>query len=61
VAEESIRKYQAIVWAGDPNDPGERIVLSAASLEEAREQIDKKYGPNIVVSLWNEDDANKPR
>ena len=61
MGEDRTREYQAIVWAEDPNGPGERIVLSATSLEEAREQIDKKYGPNIVVSLWNEDDSNKPR
>ena len=59
--ERKTREYQAIVWAEDPNGPGERIVLFATSLEDAREQIDKKFGPNIVVSLWNEADANKPR
>ena len=61
MAENRLREYQAIVWAEDTSGPGERLVLLAFSLDEARAQIDKKYGPNIVVSLWNEDDANKPQ
>jgi len=53
------RLYKAIVWVGEK--PGERMELLALSGEEARSIIKDKYGPEAVVSLWNEEDAEKPR
>jgi hypothetical protein len=58
---DELREYKAIVWTSDEKKPGERVTLWARSLDDARAQIDAKYGPNIVCSLWNEEDANKLR
>ena len=53
------RLYKAIVWVGEK--PGERVEVFALSLEEAGAIIKDKYGSEAVVSLWNEEDAEKPR
>jgi hypothetical protein len=55
------REYQAIVWTDDPARPGERLTPLASNLEDAKTQIVDKYGSNITCSIWNEEDAAKPR
>jgi len=53
------RQYKALVWVGD--DPGIRVELYARNLEEATLQLKERYGREAVISLWNDDDAQKPR
>ena len=53
-------EYKAIVWINDET-PGKRITLFASTLDEAKQKLVDEYGPNAVTSLWNEDDANRPR
>jgi hypothetical protein len=55
-----MKEYQAIVWTDDEL-PGKRIALLAETLEEARQKLVIEYGPKATMSLWNEDDANRPR
>jgi hypothetical protein len=57
----NVREYQAIVWTRDESRPGERLTLLAVSLDDARAQIEAKFGTDIVCSLWNEEDRNRPR
>jgi hypothetical protein len=47
-----------MVWVGD--ESGVRVRLHASSLEDARAQIAADFG-EAAVSLWNEEDARKPR
>ena len=58
---EKLREYQVIWWTEDPARPGERLTVRARSLDDASEQIKAKYGTNIKTSIWNEEDAAKPR
>jgi hypothetical protein len=58
---ESKRPYRAVVWGHDPTKPGERVTLLAYDLEEAERQLKEKYGEEIVFTLYNEDDADRPR
>jgi len=53
------RPYKAIVWVGE--ESGERVEVFAFDFEEARSMIEEIYGSETVVSVWNEEDANKPR
>jgi len=53
------RPYKAIVWVGEK--PGERVEVFAFDSKEARSIIEEMYGREAVVSLWNEEDANRPR
>lgn len=55
------RTYQAIVWGLYPNKPGERTIVLAEDLDDAERQLKQKYGEDIVFSLYNEEDADKPR
>ena len=57
----NVREYRAIVWTRDESRPGERVTVLAISLDDARAQLEAKYGKDIVCSLWNEEDANSPR
>lgn len=53
------RPYRAMVWLG--NAPGQRVEVTARSLDEAEQLIKEQYGKDAVISLWNEDDAQTPR
>ena len=58
---DAVSQYAAIVWSADSTEPGKRLVLQAASIEEAEQQIRGEYGDGCVFSLWNEADASAPR
>jgi hypothetical protein len=53
------REYVAIIWIAD--QPGIRLRLLASSLDEAHAMIIAEYGEGHVISLWNEEDAARPR
>jgi hypothetical protein len=50
-----------IWWTEDCARLRERLTVQAYSLDDASKQIKEKYGTNIKTSIWNEEDAAKPR
>ena len=56
---EELREYKAIVWVGE--SAGQRVTLRAKNLKDAKAQINEQYGegPDVVTSIWNEEDAKK--
>ena len=54
-----IKTYVGYIWIND--QPAVRLSVSARSPEEAAAAIETQYGAGHVVSLWNEEDASKPR
>lgn len=54
-----LKPYKAIIWTGD--EAGERVEILALSLELARENLKAQFGADAKISLWNEEEANKPR
>jgi hypothetical protein len=54
-----MKEYVGFIWIGD--EPGIRLSILAENGEDARAQVERQYGEGHVVSLWNEDDARKPR
>jgi hypothetical protein len=58
---EELREYQIIWWTDDSARPRERLTVLALSLDDANKQITDKYGSNVKSSIWNEEDAAKPR
>ncbi len=63
-AHSELRPYEALI--SDPSDPGPRsvflrVTVVAKDLDDAEEQLEREYGRGRVLSLWNEEDANKPR
>jgi hypothetical protein len=55
----ALREYVGIIWIADR--PGERFRVSARSLTEAKEKVEQTYGEGHVISLYNEDDADRAR
>jgi len=54
-----MKEYVGYIWIGD--QPGIRLEILATSSEEARALVISEYGEGHVISLWNEEDANRPR
>lgn len=55
----SMRIFKAIVWVDD--QAGERIAIEATSGREAYAQIRETYGPDAIITLWNDEDRERPR
>lgn len=54
-----LRQYVGVVWVGDR--PGERFAVSAVSLDEAKTKAEQIYGTGHAMTLYNEEDADRPR
>lgn len=56
-----LRPYQAIIWGPEPEAIGIRKVYFAVDVNDAKKQLLAEYGENCTSSIWNEEDAEKPR
>jgi hypothetical protein len=56
-----MKTYQAMIWDHNPRKPGQRVAVSVESLDDAKKQLEEKYGEGCVFSLHNEEDAARPR
>ena len=59
--EPTLRPYQAIIWGSEPESVGIRTIYFATDIEDAKRQLVAEYGERCISSLWNEEDADKPR
>jgi hypothetical protein len=48
-----------VIWIGDK--PGKYVSVWAENPIAAREQVDAEYGKGQVISLYTEEDAERPR
>ena len=53
--------YKAIVWVKESDKSGQRVSVTATSLNEAKEQLALKYGEGNIFDLHNEGDAARVR
>jgi hypothetical protein len=53
------KEYVGYISIGD--EPGERLSVWARSADEAGRNVVAEYGKGHAYSIWNEDDAQKPR
>jgi predicted nucleotidyltransferase len=51
--------FKVVVWVED--NPGLRLTFEASNADEVTKYLHEKYGPDIVISIWNEEADNKPR
>lgn len=58
---EEKRVFQAIIWTQEAGKAGERTTVLADNLDDAERQIKRKYGSDIVFSVFDEKDADRPR
>jgi hypothetical protein len=56
-----LREFKAIVWAGSPETPGQRLSVWARGREEARRLIEDQHGPEIMAFLTDEEDVERTR
>lgn len=57
-----MRPYKAIVWVPPQVwTAGERVELTAESLDAAKALLCERFGPDAKISLWNEEDASRVR
>lgn len=56
-----MKTYKAMIWEDYPRKHGERVTVLAESLDEAKKQLEAKYGEGRVYDLHNEVDADRPR
>jgi hypothetical protein len=54
-----VKLYVGVIWIGDK--PGKRISVWAENPKAAREQVEAEYGQGHVISLYSEEDAERPR
>lgn len=56
-----LRPYLAFIWEREPESVGIRTTYYAVDSVDARNQLVAEYGENCISTLWNEEDAAKPR
>jgi hypothetical protein len=56
---QSLTKYVGYVWKDD--QPRIDFAIQAKSLQDAKREVLARYGEGFTVSIWNEDDASRPR
>lgn len=56
-----MKLFKAIIWSEDPNIPGQRVIIYADGLEEAKRELESKYGEGRVFDLHSQEDAEKIR
>jgi hypothetical protein len=57
----SLRSYQALISKPGSDSIDARAKVMAANLEDAKAMLEAQYGSGCVLSLWNEEDASRPR
>jgi hypothetical protein len=55
-----MKLFTAIVWRVR-DEPGIRVNVHAESLDHASRQLEAEYGKDAVISLWDEEEAGRPR
>ena len=56
-----LKPYSAVVWKAGPDSLGVRVTVMAENLEDAESKLKQEHGEGIQYTLYNEDDADKPR
>jgi hypothetical protein len=56
-----VKVYKAIVWDRDPNAHGQRVIVVANNLAEAKRKLEKEHGEGRIFYLHNEDEASTLR
>lgn len=59
--QKKLREYRAIVWTAEPAVPGRRVRVLAERAGEAERRLRAQHGPEVRMTLWNEEGANRIR
>ena len=53
--------YHAIIEQTGPDDVHDRATVEAADLDQAKRQLEARFGIGKIVSLWSEAESQKVR
>jgi hypothetical protein len=53
--------YHAVIERSGPDDVHERASVEAADPDDAKQQLEARFGPGKVISLWSEAEGQKVR
>jgi len=56
-----MKVYKVIVWGPGEDAIGKRVEITANDPAEARSKLQSQFGESHKFSLYNEEDANRPR
>lgn len=56
-----MKLYEAMIWIKDPTVAGQRVSVTAKSLEDAKSRLEAEYGKGTVFDLHSAEDANRSR
>lgn len=54
-----LKEYIGYIWIGD--EPGIRLSIWARDADDAVALVEAEHGEGHEMSIWNEDDASRPR
>lgn len=57
----AVRPFEAIIWQPSPDSMGLRVTIHAPNPTEAGRILEREHGSDVIYTLWNENDAGKPR
>ena len=57
--DQAMKEFVGFIWIR--NEPGIRLTIKARTVAEAKAKVVREYGEGHSISLWNEEDADKPR
>jgi hypothetical protein len=55
------RVFLGLVSTDGPRAAMVRVAVSARSLDDAQARLKERWGPESVLSVWNAEDADRPR
>jgi len=56
-----MKVFDAIIWDKEPDAVGQRVSVLASDIHEARRKLEIEYGEERIITLHNNDDANRIR
>jgi len=55
------RPFNAIIWKREPDSVGVRVTIHAVDVSEAARILEREHGTDVLHTLWNDKDAERPR
>jgi CRISPR/Cas system type I-B associated protein Csh2 (Cas7 group RAMP superfamily) len=61
MSEEIMKLYEGVIWMKGSDELGQRVSVYATGPLEAKKKVQEQYGNDIIVSLKNKEDSERPR
>lgn len=58
---DDLREFVGFIWRGDDFGEQTGVLIMATDSTVAASELRAAYGEGVGVSIWNEEDASRPR